>query len=410
MAAARYLSLYREQRGFRVFWSGFAASTTADEITRIAFIWFVYEHTHSAAAVGWLMVCFTAPIIAGGFLAGWALDCFDRRRVMILDNLLRSLAIALVPLLALTGTLALWHLYAIAAVYGLLMMIPLAGAPALIPSLVPADRLQTANALEMLGFTLGGVIGPALGGVLIGIWGAPLAVLANAAVYLFFAWALWHIGPQLPPASPQAAGAPPGREGFGETVRLMVGNVVLLSTTLMFLTYNIGLGLLLVWLPVFSDRRLGGDAGSYGLLLTALAVGQTAASLIVGGLTPGGRLGLRIALAQILAGACVLLALPASHWAAMAAILVAYGACTAPLTIWAQTLRMGIVPAAMRGRAFAFLRMLMQSGRPIGGALAGIAIDPGNLAGAVVLSALFVGVPGLVGLCVRDLRQARPPV
>ena len=407
-AVSRYLLLFREERGFRLFWSGFAASVTADEIARIAFIWFVYEQTASAAAVGWLMVCFTAPIIAGGFLAGWALDRFGRRRVMLIDNLLRALVIALVPLLALTGQLALWHLYAIAVVYGLLMMIPLAGTLALIPSLVPPERLQTANALEVLGFTIGGVIGPALGGLLIASWGAPLTVMANSAIYLFFAYTLASIGRRLP-ASPRRREAAVKRTGFGETFRLLTGNAVLLSTTLMFLAFNIGLGLLLVWLPVLSDRRLGGDATSYGLLLTALAVGQMAASLAVGAAAPGKRLGLRIAVAQTLAGGSVLAALPPIPWMAMAIVLFAFGLCAAPLTIWAQTLRMGIVPAEMRGRAFALLRMLMQSGRPIGGILAGLVIFPDDPGLAILLSAAFVGLPGLAGLCVRDLRRATPP-
>jgi len=71
---ARYRTLLAEQPTFRRFWTGFAAAVTADEIVRMAFVWFVYAHTGSAAAVGWLMVCFTAPIVVGGFLAGWVLD------------------------------------------------------------------------------------------------------------------------------------------------------------------------------------------------------------------------------------------------------------------------------------------------------------------------------------------------
>lgn len=134
-----------------------------------------------------------------------------------------------------------------------------------------------------------------------------------------------------------------------------------------------------------------------------------AAAVAVGGLAPGGRLGLRIALVQALGGAVLLAALPANHWAIMAALLLVFGACAAPLTIWAQTLRMAIVLPELRGRAFAFLRTLMQSGRPLGGALAVIAINPDDLTGAIVLSAALIGLPGVAGLCVRGLRQARPP-
>jgi len=93
-----------------------------------------------------------------------------------------------------------------------------------------------------------------------------------------------------------------------------------------------------------------------------------------------------------------------------AAILFLFGTMVAPLTVWAQTLRMGIVPPSMHGRTFALLRTLMQAGRPIGGAIAGLVIDPTALGLAILLSAALIGVPGLVGFAVRDLRAARPPL
>ncbi len=318
---ARYRTLLAEQPTFRRFWTGFAAAVTADEIVRIAFVWFVYAHTGSAAAVGWLMVCFTALILAGGFLAGWVLDRFDRRLAMVLDNLVRAAAIALVPLLNGLGVLALWHLYVIAGLFGLLMMIPL-----------------------------------------------------------------------------------------GEALRHVIGNAFLVSTTLMFLLFNIGLGLLLVWLPVFADMRLASGAAGYGLLLAAFATGQMAAALAVGGVAPGGRLGLRICMVQALAGLAVVAIWPVQQALAAAAILFLFGTMVAPLTVWAQTLRMGIVPPSMHGRTFALLRTLMQAGRPIGGAMAGLVIDPTALGLAILLSAALIGMPGLVGFAVRDLRAARPPL
>ena len=81
-----------------------------------------------------------------------------------------------------------------------------------------------------------------------------------------------------------------------------------------------------------------------------------------------------------------------------------FGLFNAPLTIWAQTLRMRIIPPGLRGRTFALLRMLMQSGNPIGGALAGFALPRFGLSATIVLSALFVAAPGLIGSRVRALR------
>ncbi|MBM3649018.1 MAG: MFS transporter [Alphaproteobacteria bacterium] len=402
-ALRRYRTLLIEQPAFRRFWIGFAAAVTADEIVRIAIVWFVYAHTGSPAAVGWLMVAFTAPILIGGFFAGWVLDRFDRRLAMALDNLLRAIAILSVPILHALDLLALWHLYLVAAVFGLLMMIPLAGTPTLIPALVPAERRQAANGLEVLGYTVGGVVGPLLGGALIAGWGAPLAVLLSAAIYLAFAWALARLPQQ------QAAGARPRQAPLGAAVRLLAGNRFLLSTTLMFLVFNIGLGLVLAWLPVLAETRLSGGAEAYGLLLAAFAAGQMVAALLAGGAAPGGRLGLCICIAQALAGAAIAALLPAHDVLAAAAALFAFGAMAAPLTVWAQTLRMAIVPPPLHGRTFALLRTMMQGGRPIGGATAALVVEPSALGVAILLSAFLVGVPGVLGLAVRDLRGAQPP-
>jgi MFS family permease len=392
-------------RPFRLYWLGFTGSYLGDELTKVAFVWFVYDQTRSAEAVGWLMACFTGPIVVGAFLAGWALDRFDRRTVLLADNLVRAVVIGLIPALHMVGTLALWHLYVAAAVYGLLLMVPLAGTPSLIPALVPNDKIATANALEMLGYTVGSVVGPALGGVLIAAWGAPFAVLADVASYLAFAWCLWRMGP-VSPRGP-STGRAPGGTGFGAAFQLLCGNPVLLATTFMFLIWNIGAGMLAVWLPIVAREQLHGGPELYGLLVAIQAAGQMASALAVGALASHGRVGRRICLIQAASGLALLALVVVSQLpVAVGIALAAFGACSAPLTIWAQTLRMRIIPANVRGRAFALMRMLMQGGRPIGGALGGLALPGLGMLGAIGLAGVLAGLPGLLGLLVKPLREA----
>jgi MFS family permease len=70
---------------------------------------------------------------------------------------------------------------------------------------------------------------------------------------------------------------------------------------------------------------------------------------------------------------------------------------------------MAIIPPAMRGRAFALLRMLMQSGAPVGGALAGWLLPALGIPALILVSAACVGLPGLAGARVRTLREAGRP-
>lgn len=404
---------YREalaRPSFRRFWLGFTFSALGDAMSRTALTWFVYEQTRSPAAVGWLTFAYSAPILVGGLVAGPLLDRFDRRRVMVADNLIRGAAFTAIPLLHAAGLLALWHLYVVAAVYGFLMMVSLAGGPALVPSLVPRETLATANALEMLSFTIGNVIGPALAGWLLPLLGAPILLAVDAITYLAFAFAL--AGVHVPARAPGtgAGRAEAGGAGLGPAWRLLRTNPVLLATTIMFVTYNLGAGALTVWLPVLADRGLGGDAGLYGTLLACIALGEIAAALGAGRWRPRLPLGAMICASQCAAG-LAMLAVLASVLTARSAIpvgaaLIAWGTASAPLTIWAQTLRMRIIPEELRGRTFALLRTIMQGGRPLGALAAGFALPAIGVPVMIGLSALLAGAPGLAGSRVRALREA----
>jgi MFS family permease len=373
-----------------------------DAFTRVAFTWFVYEQTKSATAVALLMIFYMGPLVVGGFCAGWALDRFDRFQVMIVDSLVRGAAIGIVPLLYLFDALAVWHVYAAAAVYGLFMMVALAGTPTLIPVLVQKDQILAANSLETLSYTVGGVAGPALAGLLIAWIGAPMTVLVDVVSYLAFAGVLLTLKPAASKPKREAASA---STGYGAMIQILAGAPMLLATTLMFAVFNIGLGALNVWLPVLCDTALKGGPGLFGTLLAVLALGETLGALYAGS-TASRRLGLGICVIQALTGLSVLLIVLSPTVVATAAGMLLLGAFSAPMTVWAQTLRMKIIPAALHGRAFALLRLMMQAGNPLGAALAGVLFPILGLLGLVAASAAAMGIPGALGLGVRDLRRA----
>lgn len=394
-----------QQRSFRWFWLGFTFSIIGDAMTRVALTWFVYERTQSAEALGWLAVCYTGPVVLGGLAAGSLLDRFDRRAVMVADNVLRGVAVAGVPLLHALGQLEVWHVYVVAAVYGLLMMVSLAGSPALIPAIVAEDQLATANALETLSWTLGGVVGPMLAGTLIAIVGAPNVVILDALSYFAFALALTQL-PAMRPAPTHTH----TRYSLSDAVRLLLQNRVLFSTTFMFMAFNIGGGFLSVWLPILADTVLRGGPELYGFLLGAIAVGEVVSAVWVGGRTLSLPLGVLICGAQLLSGLALGLMLASKSLVVVVAALALYGAFSAPLTIWAQTLRMHIIPEQLRGRTFALLRTLMQSGGPIGGAVAGWLLSVAGLPVMILLTALITGGPGMLGYLMEEMRTGQSQV
>jgi MFS family permease len=401
------LHSYRDilsNKNFLAFWSGFTISSLGDSLTRVALTWLVFEETKSAQALGMLTIAYTAPILVGGLIAGPLLDRFSPRRVMLTDNLIRGLIFSLIPILHFLGRLELWHIYLFAAIYGFLMMISLAGGPTLIPALVKKEQLETANAMETLSYTVSGVIGPPLAGLLIAWLGTTNVVIFDALSYFIFAFALMGISVREP--EPSTHHQATISYGIMDAVRLMLGNKVILSTTLMFMAANVGLGAMTVFLPLVSNQIAEDSSQVFGTLLGAMALGEVISAWLAGSLSISIPLGKRIALAQILSGLSLLFLLAGSSFGSVLIGLFLLGFFSAPLTIWAQTLRMQVIPPDLRGRTFALLRTLMQGATPLGGALAGFLLPVFGTQLIVGLSALIVGGPGVAGLQVTELASA----
>jgi MFS family permease len=386
---------------FRRLWLASVLSAAGDAASWVAMAALVLSSARGSLPL--LAVLYTAPVAVGGMAAGWALDRFDRRRLIAADAAVRGVVFAGIPLAAAAGSLGTGQLYATAAVYGLLKMISLAGFPALIPELVGADQLPAANALEGAGFGVAIVAGPALAGAALGLGVPPPAVIAGDAVtYFVFAAtvAVTLRAPQAPAAQTghrQAPGA-----AIGEVVRLVIRHPVIRDTTVMFAAFNIGEGALLVVLA-HQAGRAGFGSGGYGWLIAAMAAGELTAALVLLRVRWPAPLVISVLAAQ-LAAAAVTAGLLSPSPAITVASLILLGCCTAPMTAWAQTLRMQAAPSRMHGRLFALLRTTMQATPPAGALMAGLTLRAGTAAAvASIVSAM--AVPAL--LLAPDLLRPR---
>jgi MFS family permease len=395
------------QRSFALLWLGATISTFGDALTWVALVWLTLELGGTPVQVGILAACYTGPVVIGGLGAGILLDRYDRRRLLMVDNAIRGLAMATIPLAAALGVLTQPQLYLVAAIYGLLYMVSLAGFPAMIPDLVSDDDLSTANALESISYGVGGVVGPLLAGILIGLIGAADVLAIDALTYAGFVVCLAAIRVPRGRASGASEGSRSSSEGgLRPAIRFVRRTGPVLAITLMFMAFNIGEGMLTVLLPVFARDVLLVGAAGYGLLVSSFTLGQLAGSVIVGGIRWPWPLGRSIALAQLLAGSAVLGLAVAPGLAGSALVLLAVGLLASPLTIWAQTIRLRLIPAELRGRVMSLLRTLMQSTPPVGGLVAGGLLAAGAVSPALAAVGLVAAVPGAIGLFHPALARA----
>ncbi|MGI5283613.1 MFS transporter [Nonomuraea polychroma] len=384
------MRVLRINADFRLLWLGSSLSLVGDGMTFVALTWLVLSQPDGTQRLGLLTVCYTLPVFAGGLLTGPLLDRFDKRYVIAADSLVRGAAMASVPLAAAIGEIPAVLPYVVAAVYGLFKMVPLAGFPAAIPDLVPEEEQDAANALESISFSVAGMAGPALGGLLIGRFGSEAVLAFDAVSFLVFAVTALAVRRPLPPGQ-----RPDSRAG---RVSLLLRDRVLVITTLAFMAFNIAAGMLLVTGPWLAKTQLYGGAQALGLLLAALSIGELIGSALAGARPPKSRRIAAIATVQLLAAGAFLVvaALP------YAAFLLV-GLFSAPMTVWAQSLRMRRIPAHLRGRGFAILRTLMQATPPAGAALVTPLLAGGRLVTAVTVMAALAGLPALALLAGRRL-------
>jgi MFS family permease len=377
---------------FRRAWSAFTVSAAGDAASWIALVALCLGRVGGSLPL--LAALYTAPVAVGGWVAGWALDRYDRRKVVMADSVIRAAAFASIPVAAALGHLTAIQLYVVAAVYGLFKMISLAGFPALIPSLVPADRLAQANALEGVSFGVASLVGAALAGVVVAVAGAAPVIAFDAVSYVALAVALASI-PRLDPAwVPRSNSAAASSATLLSVVRLALRDPILLTTTIMFALFNIGEGCLLVFLP-HRATQLGLGDGGYGYLVAVTTIGQLAAGLALTRRAWAWPLQVSIVAVQAAAAVSVLL-LIAPGLPATIAGLVLLGLLSAPMTAWAQTLRMRVVPPESHGRLFAVLRTVMQATPPLGAGLGALVMPHG-----AAVTVLAVG--GVMGLPVLAL-------
>jgi len=290
------------QRNFALLWTGGLISMTGDWVLIVGLPVEIYRRTGSTLATAGMVLAFLVPSIALGSVAGVFVDRWDRRRLMIVVDVL--LALGLLPLLA-VDALGIWVAYVVLVLSSSLEQLFQPAQIALLPNLLEGseDQLVTANALSGMNRHLSRIVGPAIGGVAVAAGGLPAIALIDAASFMLSAVLITAIRtrrsrPHREPPLEQAALsawerlAHEWREGLG----VVVEHPVLRALLVFFVITRIGEGLTMTLFVPWTTDALHSDAAGYGWLLSTQAVGGLAGAVVIG------RLGPRVNPMQLLIG------------------------------------------------------------------------------------------------------------
>lgn len=170
------------QRDFLLAWLGGLISMIGDWVLYIALPLYVYQLTGSTLATSAMFIAELIPALLFGSVAGVFVDRWDRKRTMVISNLL--LAVTLLPLLTVRSDEWVWVAYAVGFVQSSITQFFRPAENALLPRLVDEERLLNANSLNALNNNLARLLGPALGGSVMGLYGITAVVLVDAVSFL----------------------------------------------------------------------------------------------------------------------------------------------------------------------------------------------------------------------------------
>jgi predicted MFS family arabinose efflux permease len=375
-------------------------STLGSYAAGIVYPLLVLAMTGSPEVVGWVSALRITPFVLLCLPVGAMVDRWDRRRVMLVCDLGRFVAVGSLPLAMLWGDPQLAHLMAVAVVEGTLMVFYNLAEVAALPRVVPRPLLPQASALNQAGWAAAGVAGPALGTGLYQVSRAlPFGV--DALSYALSAFTLWRLKGDFSPLP--ATGPRRLRAEVMEGLRWLwheklVRQMALLTGTMNFVEASVPL------LLIVMAQQMGASPAQIGLIFSAGGIGGVLGSVA------GGYLQRRFSFGQVIAVTCVLHALLFPLYGANLGLVWlggVYGLLhfIGPIYNVVQfSHRIALIPQGLEGRVNAGYRFVAHLPNPVGAALCGVLIER---AGAGFTLAVFAVVYGLMAVAAVASRTIR---
>ncbi len=354
---------------FRYLWLALILSTAGANMQLWALFWHVRTLTPHPIALGGIGLVRILPVIFFSLIGGVAADRYNRRKIFFLAQCLLALVAAGLAWLTWRGSITLWQIYALTALQATAAAFDIPARQALVPNLVPPKDLPNAFSLSSIAFQVGAIVGPALGGWTIAVWGQAYPYLINALSYGAVLLAIWRMG-SVPQQKIQTRRSVWDWQAMREGWLFILSQPLIFASMLLdfFATFFSSANTLM---PIVARDILGVGEIEYGWLSSAQAIGAVFAGLIVSQMGEVRHQGPLFLLSVIVFGlATVLFGLARAFWLAMVALII-IGAADAVSTIVRNTIRQLLTPDHLRGRMVSVNQIFFLGGPQLGEVEAG---------------------------------------
>jgi MFS family permease len=389
-AVAVDLGPLRHSRDYRLLAIGGFVSGLGTQVTLVALPFQVYVLTRSSFDVGMIGLAELIPLAALSLIGGTLADRTERRRLLMIAQVVQLSTSALLALGAGFGPPPLAGLYVLAGIAAAASGVDRPTRSAIVPGLVSDEELRPAIAFNYGLAQLTMVVGPAIGGIVIAAAGIGWAYTLDVITFAAMVVSVAMMRPHHPlTGAPTERFLPAVRSGlaFAKSRGELMGSF---AVDLLAMTFGMPRALF----PALSLTVYHSGATGVGLLYAALSAGATVAAFSTGWLTNVRRLGRVVVVAIALWGIAITLAgLTHSLVVAMVCLLIA-GSADSISAVCRSTILITVTPDAMRGRLSAIFTLVVAGGPRVGD------VESGSVAAAFGARAAVTsgGILCLVGL------------
>ena len=392
------LNPLRHSRDFRLLFWGQLVSTLGTQLTVVAVPYQIYRMTHSSLDVGLVSLTQLGPLLVFSMIGGSVADTHDRRRILMVTELLMAASSAG---LAVNGSLekpALWPLFVLSAASGALAGFDRPAFNASIPRMVFANELSAAYALWQVQLQVGTVVGPAVAGILLSSAGLSTVYWIDVATFVVSFVSVAAMASQTPVAGAGRAGWKSVLEG----ARYLKGRQVIQGVFLFDIDAMV-FGMPRALFPALGLGAFHGGARAVGFLYAAPGAGALVGALFTGWVNQVRRQGRAVIIAVLLWGlAITVFGLVHVLWVALILLAIA-GWSDVVSAVFRNTILQTAIPDSLRGRLSAIQIAVVQGGPRLGDLEAGgvaqalgaeFSVVSGGIAcvvGVFLLSALLPG-------------------
>lgn len=371
-----------QYRNYRLYFIGQLLSLSGTWMQQVALSWLVYRMTHSTYLLGVVEGASLLPVMLLGLLGGWVADHSRKKDVLIVCQLVAMIQALVLALLTFNNQIEVWHCIALALLLGTVNAFEIPTRQSFLPQLI--DRKDLVNAISLNSSIFNGarIIGPAIAGLAIPLFGEAACFFLNAASYLSTLIAYILIKDKNGNGQADAA----EKKAIADGVKFILNSPTIVRLiflggviSLCGMNYN-------VLMPVFASDILHGDVRTLAMLRAGAGLGAFSAALLLASRGKGEFLKVNLGFASILFGMSLFaFSLSSQYWLCQIIIVFVGFFLTSQLSGGHSLVQLA-VKDDLRGRVLGIYLIVMMGFSPVGSLIIG-------------WSAAHYGAPLVVSAC-----------